>query len=264
MNPPHSTEIYADHITKHYQSQNGQVYALENVNFKISAGEIVCIVGPSGCGKSTLLKILAGLIKPTSGQVRFSNGSNDSGIRTALIFQEHGLFPWMTILDNVAFGLENLGVGKIERQQKTQTFLEQLGLGEFSHYYPSELSGGMRQRAVIARAVLVEPNLLLMDEPFSGLDAQSKLVLQEEMLHIWKTFQQTVIYVTHEIEEAILLGDRVLLMTGRPGSIKEEIEVLLDRPRDLRDRDQPFVRETKWHIWKAIEGQVRQSLHVSG
>lgn len=264
MNPHHSTEIYADHITKYYQSHNGQVYALENVTFRISAGEIVCIVGPSGCGKSTLLKILAGLIEPTSGRVRFSNGSSDSGIRTALIFQEHGLFPWMTILDNVAFGLENLGVGKVERQQKAQEFLEQLGLGEFSHYYPSELSGGMRQRAVIARAVLVEPNLLLMDEPFSGLDAQSKLVLQEEMLHIWKTFQQTVIYVTHEIEEAILLGDRVLLMTGRPGSIKEDIEVLLERPRDLRDRDQSFVRETKWHIWKAIEGQVRQSLHVSG
>jgi NitT/TauT family transport system ATP-binding protein len=264
MNSTQSTEIFADQITKYYQSHNGKVYALENVTFKISAGEIVCIVGPSGCGKSTLLKILSGLIEPTSGQVRFSKSSNESGIRTALIFQEHGLFPWMTILDNVAFGLENLGVGKIERQKKAQVFLEQLGLGEFSHYYPSELSGGMRQRAVIARAVLVEPNLLLMDEPFSGLDAQSKLILQEEMLRIWKTFQQTVIYVTHEIEEAILLGDRVLLMTGRPGSIKEEIEVLLDRPRDLRDRDQPFVREMKWHIWKAIEGQVRQSLHVSG
>lgn len=246
-----------------YQSRNGAILALDEVTFHAKAEEFVCIVGPSGCGKSTLLKILAGLLTPTSGQLRFDGLQSGTSPRSALVFQEHGLFPWMTVLDNVAFGLEMYGVSKSERHSQAYAYLEQLGLGAFSQNYPYELSGGMRQRAAIARATLTDPQLLLMDEPFSALDAQTKLVLQEELLRIWKDNQQTVVYVTHDIEEAVLLGDRVLLMSGRPGRIKEEIKIPLQRPRNLRDRDQPTVREITWHIWKAIEGEVRQSLHVT-
>jgi NitT/TauT family transport system ATP-binding protein len=179
-----------------------------------------------------------------------------------LVFQEHGLFPWLTVLDNVAFGLEARGESKHNRRQKALGFLEQVGLASFACSFPHELSVGMRQRAAIARAVLVNPELLLMDEPFSALDAQSKLVLQEELLRLWKVHQQTVMYVTHDIEEAVLLGDRILVMSGRPGRIREEIRVPLNRPRDLRDREQAAVREIAWHIWKIIEGQVRQNLYI--
>jgi NitT/TauT family transport system ATP-binding protein len=235
------------------------VRALEEVSFAVDAGEFVCIVGPSGCGKSTLLRVLAGLIEPSTGHLSFDAAGRP---QTALVFQEQSLFPWLTVLDNVAFGLETQQAGKPERQRRAFEFLEQVGLADFAQNYPHELSVGMRQRAAIARAVLVDPQLLLMDEPFSALDAQSKLVLQEELLRVWRDRQQTVIYVTHDIDEAILLGDRILVMRGRPGRIREEICIPLNRPRNLRDREQAKVREISWHIWKIIEGQVRQDLRI--
>jgi len=254
--------VNAQRIGKTFQTRTSDVRALEEVSFSVDPGEFMCIVGPSGCGKSTLLKVLAGLIEPSSGQLRFGNGDANHQPHTALVFQEHGLFPWLTVLDNVAFGLEAQGVAKQKRQHKAFEFLEQVGLADFASNYPHELSVGMRQRAAIARAVLVNPQLLLMDEPFSALDAQSKLVLQEELLRLWSDRQQTVIYVTHDIEEAVLLGDRVLVMSGRPGRIREEFRVPLNRPRDLQDREQADVREISWHIWKVIEGQVRQNLRI--
>jgi NitT/TauT family transport system ATP-binding protein len=250
------------HISRNFQSRSGDVHALADVSFKVAPEEFVCIVGPSGCGKSTILKILAGLEQPDTGQLRFDALPGVQRPRTALVFQEHGLFPWMTVLDNVAFGLEMLGMPRGERTQRAHPFLAQMGLEAFGSHFPHELSGGMRQRAAIARAVLIEPQLLLMDEPFSALDAQSKLVLQEDLLRLWKDSRQTVVYITHDIEEAVILGDRVLVMSGRPGRILEEIQVPLSRPRDLRDRDQPALREITWHIWKAIEAEVRQSLHM--
>ena len=248
-------------IGKTFRTRSGRVVALANVSFTLSAEEFVCIVGPSGCGKSTLLKILADLVEPTSGSLIFPEASRNRP-RNALVFQEHGLFPWMTVLDNVAFGLEMQGVRRREREARALRFLEQVGLASFAHNHPHELSVGMRQRAAIARAFLVEPELLLMDEPFSALDPQSKLVLQEELLRIWKDNQKMVVYVTHDIEEAVLLGDRVLVMSGRPGRIQEDIRVPLGRPRDLRDREQPEVRKLAWHIWKAIEDEVRMGLNV--
>jgi NitT/TauT family transport system ATP-binding protein len=252
----------AQRIGKTFESRIGDVCALDEVTFTVDAGEFVCIVGPSGCGKSTLLKILAGLIEPTCGRLRFGVGRNGDGPRTALVFQEHGLFPWMSVLDNVAFGLETRRVDKRERRAQALTFLEQVGLADFAVSYPHELSVGMRQRAAIARAMLVRPQLLLMDEPFSALDAQSRLVLQEELLRIWKLQGQTAIYVTHDIDEAILLGDRILVMSGRPGRIREDIRVPLDRPRDLQHRDHSGVRELSWHIWTTIEAQVRRDLSI--
>jgi len=255
--------VSAQRIGKIFETRSGDVRALEEVSFSVDPGEFVCVVGPSGCGKSTLLKVLAGLIEPSAGRLNFGDNGTTSQPHTALVFQEHGLFPWLTVLDNVAFGLEAEGIGKQARRRNALELLEQVGLAEFGHNFPHELSVGMRQRAAIARAVLVNPELLLMDEPFSALDAQSKLVLQEELLRLWTDLQQTVIYVTHDIEEAVLLGDRVLVMSGRPGRIREEVRVPLDRPRNLQDREQAEVREISWHIWKVIEGQVRQNLRIS-
>jgi len=250
-------------LTKRFESRSGLVQALAEISFRVKPGEFVSIVGPSGCGKSTLLKILAGLVPPSSGYIKFDQLDGKRWPRTALVFQEYALFPWLTVLDNVALGLEMRGVARPERQHQAHTFLEQIGLAAFSRHYPYELSGGMRQRVAIARAMLTSPQLLLMDEPFSALDAQSKLILQEELLRIWKDHQQTVIYITHDIEEAVLLGDRVLVMSGRPGRIQEEIHIPLGRPRNLQQRDHRIVREITWHIWKAIEGEVRQNLHLS-
>lgn len=262
MNTIAATGFVCQNVGKAYSTRQGQVNALEDVSFAVAEAEFVCIVGPSGCGKSTLLKILAGLVPPTSGKVLFGSQKTAGLPRNAMVFQEHGLFPWMTILENVAFGLECQGVDKMERLQQAYSFLESVGIAPFAGHYPHELSVGMRQRAAIARAMLTDPELLLMDEPFSALDAQSKLVLQEELLRVWRDHQKTVVYVTHDVEEAVLLGDRVLIMSGRPGRIQEEIHVPLGRPRDLRDREQPEVREIAWHIWKVIEQEVRQSLLV--
>lgn len=250
------------HLCKAYPVRNGVVHALEDVTFGVGDQEFVCIVGPSGCGKTTLLKLIAGLLQPTSGRIIFGARTAGGRPHSALVFQQHGLFPWMTVLDNVAFGLEMRGVGREERRHQTRIFIEKVGLAAFAHSYPHELSVGMRQRVGIARAFVADPQMLLMDEPFGSLDAQTRLVLQEELLRIWKEHQKLVVYVTHDIEEAVLLGDRVLVMTGRPGRIREEIPIPLGRPRDLSAREQPDVTEIKWHIWKMLEDEVRKSLWI--
>ena len=253
-------EFECQHLCKTYQSRNAVISALENVNFIVIEEEFVCIVGPSGCGKTTLLKILARLIEPTSGQLLFRAWPGNGRLHSALVFQDHGLLPWLTVLDNVAFGLEMQGLKRQDRRERAQAFIEQIGLVAFTDKYPHQLSAGMRQRVGIARAFVTEAKILLMDEPFSSLDSQTKLVLEEELLRIWKDHKKTVIYVTHDIEEAILLGDRVLVMTGHPGSIREDISIPLDRPRDLATRENVGVAEIKWHIWKIIEDEVRRLL----
>jgi NitT/TauT family transport system ATP-binding protein len=251
-------------LYKEYQSRNNVIPALENVSFRVREQEFVCIVGPSGCGKTTLLKLIAGLLEPSSGRIVFGSELPYDQPRSALVFQEHGLFPWMSVLDNVAFGLEMQGVGRLERRDRARAFIEKVGLAPFAHSYPHELSVGMRQRVGIARAFVADPQILLMDEPFSSLDAQTRLVLQEELLRIWRDHKKLVVYVTHDIEEAVLLGDRVLVMTGRPGSIREEIPIPLPRPRALSAREQPEVMEIKWHIWNMLEDEVRKSLWIPG
>ena len=253
--------ISVDDVSKTFDTPTGRVEALRNVTMEVRPGELVCVVGPSGCGKSTMLRILAGLTEPTGGTVAFGE-PNGSPARKTMVFQDHGLFPWMSLLDNVAFALEADGVAKIERRRRAGALLEQLGLGDFQDRFPDQLSGGMRQRATIARALLTEPQVLLMDEPFNALDAQSKLVLQEELMRLWETGGQTVVYVTHDIREAVVLGDRVFVMTGRPGTIQLELDIELPRPRDVFERDHPEVEAKAWTIWNAIEGQVRRNLHI--
>ena len=241
----------------------GDVSALENVSLRLAEEEFVCLVGPSGCGKTTLLKIMAGLLKPTSGEVDFAAGANGRP-RTAMAFQEHGLFPWMSVLDNVSFGLRMRGTSKPESRERARAFIDQVGLTRFTLSYPHELSVGMRQRAGIARAFVTDPEMLLMDEPFGSLDALTKQVMQEELLRIWSEHRKLVVYVTHDIEEAVLLSDRVLVMSGRPGRILEEIDIPLSRPRDLRDREQAHTIRIKRHIWEILEGQVRRNLGGAG
>jgi len=256
------TGFECQHLCKAYQTRNGVVPALEDVTFGVGEQEFICIVGPSGCGKTTLLKLIAGLLEPTSGRIIFAVEPPDGRLRSALVFQEHGLFPWMSVLDNVAFGLEMQGVRRLERRRRARAFIEQVGLASFANSYPHELSVGMSQRVGIARAFVADAPILLMDEPFGSLDAQTKLVLREELLRLWKDDQKLVVYVTHDIEEAVLLGDRVLVMTGRPGSIREDIPIPLGRPRDLSAREQPEVTEIKWHIWKMLKEEVRKSLWI--
>lgn len=252
--------INCQNLCKIYPTRNGIVSALEDVTFSAREQEFVCIVGPSGCGKTTLLKIIAGLLEPTSGRITFGVEPSDGRYSNALVFQEHGLFPWMTVLDNVAFGLEMQGVKRKERHDRARAFIEKVGMASFAHSYPHELSVGMRQRVGIARAFLANPQMLLMDEPFGSLDMQTKLVLQEELLRIWRDHRKLVVYVTHDIEEAVMLGDKVLVMTGSPGRIREEIPITLGRPRDLSNREQPEVVKAKWHIWDILKDEVRKSL----
>ncbi len=253
-------EFQCQQLCKVYQFRNRTVSVLRAVNFTVAKEEFVSIVGPSGCGKTTLLKLIADLLRPTSGHILFETERNNGHPRNAMVFQEHGLLPWLTVLDNVALELEMQGIGRKERHGCAQDFIEQVGLSEFVHCYPHQLSVGMRQRAAIARAFVANPHILLMDEPFSSLDAQTKLVLREELLRIWREHKKTVVYVTHDIEEAILLSDRVLVMTGRPGTIRENIPVPLTRPRHLLGDEYPEVKEIKWRIWKMLEDEVRQSL----
>jgi NitT/TauT family transport system ATP-binding protein len=238
----------------------GDVSALENVSLRLTTEEFVCLVGPSGCGKTTLLKIMAGLLKPTLGRVDFGPGVTNGRPRNAMAFQEHGLFPWMSVLDNVSFGLRMRGTPKPESRERAQAFIDQVGLTRFTKSYPHELSVGMRQRAGIARAFVTDPEMLLMDEPFGSLDALTKQVMQEELLRIWSEHRKLVVYVTHDIEEAVLLSDRVLVMSGRPGRILEEIAIPLPRPRDLMDREQQEIIRIKRHIWEILESQVRRNL----
>lgn len=252
-------EFECQHLVKLFQTRNGTILALEDVNFHAGDKEFVCVVGPSGCGKTTLLKLIAGLIEPSSGQILFFPDLPDRQQRTALMFQEHGLFPWMTVLDNVAFGLEMRGEVKKERENLSRSFIKKVGLSSFINNYPHELSVGMRQRVGIARAFVTNPQILLMDEPFGSLDAQTKLILQEELLKIWKEDQKCVIYITHDIEEAIFLGDRVLVMTARPGKIREEIHIPFIRPRDSSIKEQLDFAKMKWRIWKILEEEVRKS-----
>jgi NitT/TauT family transport system ATP-binding protein len=253
-------QLRCQNLCKTYPTLNGGVSALKDVTFGIEEREFICIVGPSGCGKTTLLKLIAGLDKPTTGSITFTDGTQEGRPRNSLVFQEHGLLPWMTVLDNVAIGLERSEKNRRARRQRAMTFIERVGLALFATSYPHELSVGMRQRAGIARALLADTPVLLMDEPFGSLDAQTKIVLREELLGLWTENRKLVIFVTHDIEEALLLGDRVLAMTGRPGRIREEIPVPLSRPRVLSDIQRSDISEIKWHIWKLLEDEVRGSL----
>lgn len=254
--------LAANNISKAYRPARGgpPFAALSDVSFEIGETEFLCVVGPTGCGKSTLLKILAGLLPASSGSVATGGGPADERPANAMVFQEHGLFPWMTVVENVAFGLEGRPGSRADKRQRALRFVESVGLGTFAALYPHELSVGMRQKAAIARAFLRDPRVLLMDEPLASLDFQSRLLMREELLKIWSGSRRAVVFVTHDIEEAILLGDRLLVMTGRPGRIREEIAIPLPRPRRLEDAAGAAATEIKWRVWRSLEDEARRSM----
>jgi NitT/TauT family transport system ATP-binding protein len=257
------------HLKEEYQP----VSALQDINLEVEQGEFMVIVGPSGCGKSTLLDLLAGLTEPNSGQIlldgRPITGPNlDRGI----VFQQYALFPWKTALANVEFGLETKGVPKKERKETAQEFIRLVGLAGFESRYPHELSGGMKQRIAIARSLAYDPEVLLMDEPFAALDAQTRETLQSELLHIWEATKKTIIFITHGIEEAVYLGQRVAVMTSRPGRIKEVIDVPFESRASEEDlRSNPEFVRIRHQIWDLLKDEVHRaqeqekskSLHAS-
>jgi len=223
-----------DHVHKTFPARGGDapVDALKDVSLQISDGEFITVLGPSGCGKTTLLRILAGLEHWDDGDVRVDGVSVvGPGPERAMVFQGFSLLPWARVIDNVAFGLEIRGVPKAEREARAERLIEMVGLTGFERRLPGELSGGMQQRVGLARALAVEPQILLMDEPFGALDEQTRRLLQEELLRIWEVTRKTVIFITHSMEEAVLLGDRIVLMSPRPGRIVEIVDVPLARPR---------------------------------
>lgn len=247
------------HISKIFGEGVKATRVLDNISFETGEGEFLCILGPSGCGKSTLLRIIAGLLEPTRGDVIYSGNNTDKPLNS-MVFQEHGVFPWMNVIDNVAFGLEMRGIPQKERYDQSLDFLKRVGLAQYATRNPHELSVGMRQRIAIARAFVNNPEILLMDEPFGSLDAQTRLILQDELLKIWSEHKKTVIFVTHDIDEAILLGDRVLVMTSVPGRIREVMTVGIDRPRDLQIESTQKFLEMRMKIWNIIRSEVERSM----
>jgi NitT/TauT family transport system ATP-binding protein len=235
----------------------GPVRALRGFDIDVAEGEFLSIVGPSGCGKSTFLNVLLGLIKPDSGDLTIG-GRNIAGPGTdrAMVFQEFGLLPWRTVLANVELGLELKRVAAVTRRNVSQRLIEMVGLAGFEGHYPHELSGGMKQRVGLARALATDPDVLLMDEPFAALDAQTRDLMQVELLRIWQEARKTVLFVTHQIDEAIYLSDRVMVMSKRPGHAKKYFAIDLPRPRDYEMRVTPEFNDLKLDIWHALKDEI--------
>ncbi len=251
-------KIHIDHLAKSFGGEGAQTMALQDFSLDVSDGEFVCIVGPSGCGKTTVLRIVAGLETATSGTLDIAPTVDKGRPQNAMVFQEHGLFPWMNVIDNAAYGLEMRGLRKRERRARVLPFLDMIGLTRFRDHYPQQLSGGMRQRVSLARAFVADPEILLMDEPFAALDAQNKLIMQEELLRIWEGTKKTVLFITHAIDEAIALGDRIVVMTAHPGRIKEIVPVDFPRPRSIHElRADPRFGALQLSIWRMLEDEVR-------
>jgi len=240
------------------------VEALRNISFEVSSGEFVSIVGASGSGKSTLLRIIDGLIKATSGEVMVGNRKVDGpGKDRAMVFQHDSLMPWRNVIQNIAYGLIILGMKKKEAEEASSYYLNLVELNGFENHFPHQLSGGMRQRVNVARALAVKPSILLMDEPFAALDSQTREIMQSELLSIWEKSKNTILLITHQIDEAVFLSDRVIIFSARPGQIREEIVIDLPRPRSIEiKRTQAFVNLVD-RIWKLIEDEVRASLKES-
>jgi NitT/TauT family transport system ATP-binding protein len=245
-------------LGKEYGAGKQRLVALADIDLQIPSGEFLCIVGPSGCGKSTLLRILAGLDRQTSGTITVN--ARGWVVENAMVFQESGLFPWMSVEANVGFGLMTRGVATGEIETRVEAALKLVGLTKFRRHYPHQLSGGMRQRTAIARAFVTDPAMLLMDEPFAALDAQNRVILQAELVRLWEQTGKTVVYVTHSIEEALLLGDRTAVMTAHPGRIKQVIDVPFARPRDLVTLSASAeFGALKLEIWRVLEEEVMRA-----
>jgi NitT/TauT family transport system ATP-binding protein len=253
--------IVIENISKKFVTKHQETLPLEDISLKINKGEFVCLVGPSGCGKSTLLNVIAGLEKATQGKV-FLNGKEviDAGPDRVVMFQESALFPWLKVIDNVEFGMKMAGIPKAERREKALRYLKIVHLTKFQNSYIHELSGGMRQRVALARALTMDSEVLLMDEPFAALDSQTKSILQQELQQIWWETKKTIIFVTHDVEEAVLLADRVIVMSANPGKVKKDFQVQLARPRKLESMDVAYVaadirKELKEEVEKVAKAE---------
>jgi len=256
-----NVKLSVQNLSKTFQSHGSAVEALRDVSIEVSGGEFVSLVGASGCGKTTFLRLIDNLLQPTSGRVLVDGKAVEKlGEQIAFVFQQDGLLPWRSVLSNTTFGPELQRRDRDGSRSIAEGFLRLVGLKMFPNHYPHELSGGMRQRVNIARALTVGADILLMDEPFAALDSQTREIMQAELLRVWSTTQKTVLLVTHQIDEAVYLSDRVLIFTNRPGRLKEEVRIDLARPRELALKRTPeFARYTD-HIWRSIEEEVRESV----
>lgn len=245
-------------IRMEYRDRTGDtaLVAIENMDLDVSDGEFVSLLGPSGCGKSTFLKIVNGLLKAVAGEIRLRSVSK--GREDAMVFQDSALFPWYSVLDNVAYGLVCAGVPRREARTRALRFIDLVGLQGFDGKYPYQLSGGMQQRANLARALAVDSAILLMDEPFAALDAQTRELMQSELLRIWNAAKKTVVFVTHQIDEAVYLSDRVIVMSARPGRIVADIRIDLPRPRNLEVKLTPEFLRYEADIWRLIASQQQR------
>ena len=253
---PDGAKIVVDHASKLFLE--GSVVAFRNVDLQIRNREVLCIVGPSGCGKTTLLRCIGGLLAPSAGRVLIDGQVVDSPhIGVAIVFQHFGLLPWKSVVDNVAFGLKIAGAPRALVAERLAHYIQLVGLAGFENHYPYQLSGGMQQRVGLARALATDPEVLLMDEPFASVDAQTREVLQEELLQLHEHERKTMIFITHSIDEAIILGDRVTVMAARPGRVKEVLAVDLPRPRDpAKVRADSRYTELRNHIWEELRPTV--------
>ena len=247
---------------EYYQPRTGgRLLALDNIDLQVEDGEFVTIVGPSGCGKTTFINLCDGLLKPTAGKIDI-DGKQVTGPGTdrGMVFQDSCLMPWRTVFKNVIFGLECQGLDNAEGQERARKFINLVGLQGFEDHYPHELSGGMQQRCNLARALTVDPKILIMDEPFASLDAQTREIMQKELLRIWSEAKKTVLFITHQINEAIYLADRVIIFGARPGRVKQTIKIDLPRPRDLSLKRDPRFLELENRVWEQIEEEVKKTM----
>ena len=255
-------KVEISHLTKVFPSRGEPVLALDDVSLSIPRGEFVCIVGPSGCGKTTLLRIVAGLEKQSYGDLIVKQEDKSKRVNS-MIFQEQSIFPWMTVRDNVSYGLRMRGVDKKTCTVVVNDYIYKVGLTRFADSFPYQLSGGMKQRVSIARAFANDPEILLMDEPFAALDEQNKILLQEELLRIWDETRKTVLFITHSIDEALVLSDRIIVMTAHPGRIKADIRVEFPRTREVyKLKALPEFGQLAYHVWELLKEEVMRAKEI--
>jgi len=247
---------------EYYQPRTGgRLLALDNINLQVEEGEFVTIVGPSGCGKTTFINLCDGLLKPTAGRITIDGKAvTGPGTDRGMVFQDSCLMPWRTVFKNVIFGLECQGLDNGDGQERATKFIKLVGLQGFEDHFPHELSGGMQQRCNLARALTVDPKILIMDEPFAALDAQTREIMQSELLRIWRESGKTVLFITHQINEAIYLADRVIIFGARPGKVKETIKIDIPRPRDLSVKRDPAFLKYEDRVWNLIEEEVKKTM----
>jgi NitT/TauT family transport system ATP-binding protein len=250
------TKLKIENINKIFETKKTTIVALDDINLDINEGEVIAIVGPSGCGKTTLLRIIQGLETQTSGEIRVDNKPiKGAGHDRGFVFQQYGLLPWLSAEQNIHFALEAKGVAKHEQASISREVLKKVGLQDFANSYPRQLSGGMQQRVGIARALAIEPDILLLDEPFGALDALTREILQDEILRLIEEMKKTVVFVTHSVDEAVYLADRIILMSPRPGKVKDVIKVNIERPRAQKAeaiRRLPAFQETRSDLWEKL------------